>query len=84
MKEKGKSNNTIVRYDIYWMEEQHEIYGEGVYSVLGKFMNSFKTEEEAIEYINHLILPPYQCCTILRVWVGKTNQKYEDTLHGTH
>jgi len=60
-----------LKYVVFWINQERKIYGDDSYYVLGEWMASCNTNEEAIAYIEKLNLRSHQCCTILPIYSCK-------------
>ncbi len=61
-----------IEYAVFWLGTQRKIYGDDSFYVLGEFMKSFKTKDEAIEYCKELNPSYGTLLTILEIY---TNEK---------
>lgn len=59
-----------IKYTVFWIGTQREIYGDDSYYVLGEWMGCFNSHEEAVEFIKTLNLTAHDTCTILTVYSG--------------
>ena len=59
-----------IKYSVFWLGKQREIYGDDFYFVLGDLMASFDTYEDAIKYMEDLELSQITICTIIKTFKG--------------
>lgn len=60
-----------LKYVVFWIDTQREVYGDDSYYVLGEWMTACDTYEEAVEFIKTLNLKRNNYCTIMPIYGGK-------------
>jgi hypothetical protein len=68
-----KESNIELKYAVFWLSKQREIYGDDYYYVLGELMNVFDSHDEALKYVKSLNLGMMNTCTIMPIYFGMLN-----------